>query len=172
MANGQKSSLMEHQRVKFLIPLALLVCTGLFLLALSLPLLHAQQQLLWKRWENSYSAWTGVVALWHQHEYPLAAVLFLFCIVFPLVKLLALALIWCVRLWDRERAALLHWLGVMGKWSMLDVFVVAIVIVLVKLGPLARVEPRSGVYVFAAAILMSMLLTMYIERLTRRSSRP
>ena len=64
--------------------------------------------------------------------------------------------------------SILHWLGLLGKWSMLDVFIVAIMIVLVKLGPLARVEPRSGVYVFAAAIGMSMLTTMYIDHLARQ----
>ena len=50
-----------------------------------------------------------------------------------------------------------------------DVFVVAILIVLVKLGPFVKVEPRAGVYVFAAAIASSMLTTMYIEALAKHS---
>jgi len=54
---------------------------------------------------------------------------------------------------------------------MLDVCVVAILIVLVKLGPLAQVEPQAGVYVFAAAILCSMLTTMYVERLAHKPPR-
>lgn len=166
-----RASLKEQYPRHLFVPVALAASTILFLVALSLPLLHAKQQVLWKRWESAYSAWTGVVALWHQQEYLLAAVLFIFCIVFPLVKLAALALIWFVRLADHQRTAVLHWLEVLGKWSMLDVFVVAILIVLVKLGPLAQVEPRSGVYVFAAAILCSMLLTVHINRLARLSSR-
>lgn len=54
---------------------------------------------------------------------------------------------------------------------MLDVFIVAILIVLVKIGPLAKVEPRTGVYFFSAAIAASMLTTMYIDRLAR-AARP
>ena len=51
---------------------------------------------------------------------------------------------------------------------MLDVFVVAILIVLVKLGPLAKVEPQSGVYVFCAAIVVSMVTSMYVESLAKK----
>ncbi len=160
---------MEHDHGHGLIvPAALLLSIVLLLIALSLPLLQTQQSMLVKTWKNSYSVWAGVVALWHQHDYALAAVLFFFSIIFPLAKLLALAVIWFVKLADDQRTALLHWLSLLGKWSMLDVFVVAILIVLVKLGPLVHVEPRAGVYVFAAAIISSMLTTMYVERLARR----
>lgn len=163
---------MEHQpRNALLVPAALLLSIVLLWIGLSLPLLETHQQLLWKKWQSSYSVWAGVVALWHQRDYLLATVLFFFSIVFPLVKLIVLAAIWFVRLADAQRDRLLHWLGLLGKWSMLDVFAVAILIVLVKLGPLARVEPRTGVYFFAAAIVASMLTTMYITRLARSSSR-
>ncbi len=152
-----------------IVPAALLLSIALLLIALSLPLLQTQQSMLWKTWKNSYSVWAGVVALWKGHDYMLAAVLFFFSIVFPLAKLLALGVIWFVKLAHEQRAALLHWLSLLGKWSMLDVFVVAILIVLVKLGPLVHVEPRAGVYVFAAAIISSMLTTMYVERIARKS---
>ncbi len=151
-----------------IVPVALLVSICLLLAALSLPLMHVRQQLLWKSWQSSYSVWTGVLALWEQHEYLLAAVLFFFSMVFPFIKLAALAALWYVKLGQGQRARVLHWLGLLGKWSMLDVFVVSILIVLVKLGPLANVEPRSGVYVFASAILASMLTSMYVERLARK----
>ena len=148
------------------VPAAILLSLCLLLTGLSLPLLHAQQLVFWK---NTYSVWTGIVALWQEQERELAALLFFFSIIFPVVKLGALAVLWFMRLPAEHRARLLHWLGILGKWSMLDVFVVAILIVLVKLGPLAKVEPRIGVYVFAAAIACSMLTTMHIERLARRS---
>ena len=148
------------------VPAAILFSFCLLLTGLSLPLLYAQQLVFWK---STYSVWTGIVALWQEQERELAALLFFFSIIFPIVKLGALAALWFMRLAAEHRARLLHWLGILGKWSMLDVFVVAILIVLVKLGPLAKVEPRIGVYVFAAAIACSMLTTMHIERLARRS---
>ena len=167
MASGhaRRRALHElHPHHEFVVPAALLVSTGLLLRGLSLPLLHAQQMIFWK---SSYSVWEGVVALWRANELLLAFVLFFFSIVFPFAKLISLAVIWWMRLVDEQRASLLHWLEILGKWSMLDVFIVAILIVLVKMGPMARIEPRSGVYVFAAAIVCSMVTTMYIARLAR-----
>lgn len=161
---------MERHPKQRIVPIALVLSTILLFIGLSLPLMDAQTGILWKRWKSSYSVWTGVVALWHQNELLLAAVLFFFSMVFPLAKLVALAVIWYVRLADEQRVALLRWLEALGKWSMLDVFAVAILIVLVKLGPLANVQPRSGVYFFAAAILASMLTTMSVDRLARSSS--
>ena len=149
-----------------IVPAAILFSFCLLLTGLSLPLLHAQQLVFWK---STYSVWTGIVALWHERERELAFLLFFFSIVFPTLKLGALAALWFLRLPADRRAQLLHWLGLLGKWSMLDVFVVAILIVLVKLGPMAKVEPRSGVYVFTAAIACSMVTTMHVEWLARRS---
>ena len=159
----------RHHRI--LVPLCLAVSLALLLAGLSLPLMDAETGILWKRWKSSYSVWAGVVALWESNELLLAAVLFVFSMVFPFAKLGILTVLWFVRLPEDKRAWLLHWLGLLGKWSMLDVFIVAILIVLVKLGPLAKVTPRVGVYVFSAAILASMLTTMYVDRLARRPVR-
>lgn len=169
MAPGPGKALRHlHPRHAVPVPAAIGLSAVLLLIGLSLPLLHTQQLF----WKSSYSVWAGVVELWQQREFWLSAVLFFFSIVFPLVKLTALTVIWFVKLPEPRVARLLHWLGMLGKWSMLDVFVVAILIVLVKLGPLARVEPRIGVYAFAAAIVASMLTAVYVERLARRSLRP
>ena len=157
----------RHPRHRFAVPAALVGSTALLLVGLSLPLMHARQMF----WKSSYSVWAGVVELWRQGEAALAIIVFFFSMVFPSIKLTALAVIWFARLPDAGRSRLLHWLGALGKWSMLDVFVVAILIVLVKLGPLANVEPRVGVYVFAAAIVSSMLTAMHVERLAKRALR-
>ncbi len=159
---------LHHVGHAIAVPLALVASAALLMTGLSLPLMDAQQMIFWK---SSYSVWAGIVALWHANELLLATILFFFSIVFPIVKLTALATIWFARLAGERREWLLHWLGILGKWSMLDVFVVAILIVLVKLGPMAKVEPRVGVYVFAAAIIASMLTTSYITRLASSSLR-
>lgn len=160
----------EHPGHHLLVVPALFLSVILLFVGLSLPLMDAQTGILWKQWKSSYSVWAGVVALWNQQHYLLALVIFFFSMVFPFFKLLALAVIWFARLGSAQRAALLHWLELLGKWSMLDVFAVAILVVLVKLGPLANVQPRQGVYFFTAAIFSSMLTTMYITRLARKSS--
>ena len=168
--NPPRHALRElHPKQTLLVPAALLLSTSLLITGLSLPLLYAQQLVFWK---SSYSVWQGVVVLWKQNECLLAVIVFFFSMVFPVVKLLALAVIWFARLPDGQRATLLRWLEALGKWSMLDVFMVAILIVLVKLGPLAHVEPRSGVYFFAAAIFASMFTTKYVDHLARRTTSP
>lgn len=150
-----------HPLHTVIVSTALIVSTWLLMKGLSLPLIYTQKMVFWN---SSYSVCEGVVALWKSNEVLLAVVLFFFSIVFPIVKLAALAIIWFMALPEAQRVRLLGWLEVLGKWSMLDVFVVAILIVLVKLGPLVKIEPRDGVYFFCAAIIASMLTTMYVNR--------
>ena len=158
-----------HPKQTFVVLAALLLSAGLLIQGLTRPILYAQQMVFWK---SSYSVWQGVVALWKQNEWVLAVIVFFFSIIFPIVKLLALAVLWGCPLPIEWRSRLLAWLEWLGKWSMLDVFMVAILIVLVKLGPMAKIEPREGVYFFAAAICCSMLTTMYVDFLARRTHAP
>jgi paraquat-inducible protein A len=163
-----KKSLRDIYPWRVEVPLLILLSLGVFLFALCLPLMKVEKNLLWKHWRNDYSVVTGVTGLYNQRDYALAVLLCFFSIVFPLIKLMALAVIWAVRMPVNSREKLLHWLGILGKWSMLDVLVVAMLIVLVKIGPLAKVEPETGVYVFALAILLSMITTMYVDYLAKR----
>jgi len=158
-------SLRDRYPRRIEVPLLILASFVLLLIALSLPLLTVEKMVFWK---NDYSVIAGVHGLWQQGQYALAIILFFFSIVFPLFKLATLGFIWFIRLAERKRQAVLHWLGILGKWSMLDVFVVAILIVLVKLGPLAKVQPQRGVYWFAAAIFLSMITSMYVDSLARK----
>ena len=61
----------------------------------------------------------------------------------------------------------LHWMHLYGKWSMLDVFVVAVLLASVKLGALAQVQIHSGLYAFAASVLLTMLITARVTYLTQ-----
>src|ERR1043166_1315394 len=126
-------SLRDRHPRRIEVPALILVSFALLLTGLSLPLMKVEKMVFWK---NEYSVLKGVDSLWEQGQYLLAAILFFFSIVFPGVKLGGLGLIWDVRLAEERRQIVLRWLGALGRWSMLDVFVVAILIVLVKLGPL------------------------------------
>ncbi len=70
---------------------------------------------------------------------------------------------------EKQRQRLLYWLGILGKWSMMDVFVVAITVVLVKAGGLVNAEPQRGIYVFGAAVLSSMIVTMLFDSIAAKS---
>lgn len=62
----------------------------------------------------------------------------------------------------------MNWLSHYGKWSMLDVFVVALLVVIVKLGVLATVEVHYGIYMYAAAGLLIMLCTTVINSIAKK----
>jgi paraquat-inducible protein A len=62
----------------------------------------------------------------------------------------------------------MNWLSHYGKWSMLDVFVVALLLVIVKLGVLATVEVHYGIYMYAAAGLLIMLCTTIINNIAKQ----
>jgi paraquat-inducible protein A len=160
-----KSLFQNHPR-RIEVPVLLVGSLVMLLVALSMPLMKVEKMVFWK---NEYSVIAGVHGLWEQGQYVLAIILFFFSIVFPIFKLATLAVVWFVPLAEGRRKLALHWLGILGKWSMLDVFVVAILIVLVKLGPLAKVEPQRGLYWFAAAIVFSMITSMYVESLAGKS---
>ena len=81
-----------------------------------------------------------------------------------------LLIIWLFKFENHVRGKILEWLGFLGKWSMLDVFVVAILIVAVKLGPLANVTPRAGVYIFSLAIILSIITALWMEWLLKHKS--
>ncbi len=116
-------------------------------------------------WQSDYSVLSGVADLARQNELILAAVIFFFSVAFPIAKLASLWMVWSVPLASKRREGVLVWLERLGRWSMLDVFVVAIMIVLIKMKPLAAISPRPGVYVFSGAILLSMGTALYVKRL-------
>jgi len=160
MTNLSRKSLKELHPRRIDVPLGILLSAVLLATGLSLPLLKIQQMIFWK---SEYSVIRGVLELARQGDYVLAVVLLFFCVIFPIVKLLTLLAIWEVKLTDDKRGQFLKWLGTLGKWSMLDVFVVAIIIVIVKLDPLAKTQAQIGVYIYAAAIFCSLISTMVVE---------
>ncbi|MBI3322477.1 MAG: paraquat-inducible protein A [Candidatus Omnitrophica bacterium] len=151
------------------IPALIVLALGVLVLGLSLPILTVEKTVFWRHWENHYSVFVGVMELAIHGDWLLAVILFFFSMVFPFIKIAALAILWYRPLTEQDRKKTLHWLGLLGKWSMLDVFAVAILIVAAKLRDLTQVEPRIGIYLFALAIIFSMLTTMRVERLARKS---
>lgn len=131
-----------------------------------MPLMNIEKMVFW---QNDYSVITGITGLFEQKEYFLSAILFFFCLVFPILKLITLFFMWQFKLAQRTQHKILDWLGVLGKWSMLDVFVVAILIVAVKLGPMASVKPRQGVYIFCVAIILSIMTTIWVEKMLKNN---
>jgi len=111
---------------------------------------------------TTFSVTTGILDLYRGGDFFLAFLLFTFSFVFPIAKLVALSVLWLRKMSTSSRDTALHALKVLGKWSMLDVFVVVVFVGAVRLGILASATPRFGIYLFATAIVISMIVT-YLE---------
>jgi paraquat-inducible protein A len=107
---------------------------------------------------------SGIIGLWRDGMFVISAIVFTASILIPLLKLLGLAwLIAAVRRGprtDRRHLARLYSvLEFIGRWSMLDVFLVAFLAGIVQFGALATIEPRGGIVAFAAAVVLTVLAT-------------
>ncbi|OPY90269.1 MAG: Inner membrane protein YebS [Syntrophus sp. PtaU1.Bin208] len=111
---------------------------------------------------------SGVVLLYAHGSWPLALIVFIASVVIPMAKIAALAyLLISVQFRSvrsrEERIRLYRLVEFVGRWSMLDVFVVTFVVALVQLQPLMAVEPGAGVLFFAAVVVLTMLAAETFE---------
>ncbi|MBI5433006.1 MAG: paraquat-inducible protein A [Planctomycetes bacterium] len=167
--SGPFHSLREIHPRRFGEPFLLLVASVLLAFGLYVPLLKIEKMVFW---ENEYSVATGVFGLWDDGQWILAAIVFFWSVAFPIAKLALLFWIWFGKMDPDQRERTLRRLEVLGKWSMLDVYIVAVLIVAAKLGPVADVTPEYGIYVFGSAVVLSMLVTAHIQRLARAGGEP
>jgi paraquat-inducible protein A len=108
------------------------------------------------------TAWQGVVRLYQDGQWPVAIIVFLASILIPLLKLLALFfLVVSVKFksarWQRQRTWIYKVIDVIGPWAMLDVFVLAVLVSLVKLRQIATVLPGPGLLAFTAVVVFTLL---------------
>lgn len=104
----------------------------------------------------------GVILLWHHGSYPTALVIFIASVLVPLAKVLALLwLCWSVMRGDKhkvqERKRLLILTELVGRWSMVDVFVVALLVALVQLAGVLTIAPGPAALAFCGVVLFTML---------------
>jgi paraquat-inducible protein A len=119
--------------------------------------------------ENTFSVFSGAIQLFNEGQFFLFIIIAGFSIVLPLLKIGVLNKLLSMKEGNNgDLDRYLHWMHLYGKWSMLDVFVVAILVVAVKLGAIASVEMRAGLYAFAAAVILTMFVTARVVSLTNR----
>jgi paraquat-inducible protein A len=104
----------------------------------------------------------GVILLIDLGSAPIAAVIFIFSVMVPSGKLMAMFyLVWTVErhspLDPRQRSVMYRATEFIGKWSMVDVFVVAILAALVHLGGLLVIRPGIAALSFAGVVIVTMV---------------
>jgi paraquat-inducible protein A len=107
------------------------------------------------------TVWEGVVLLAKGDQWAVALIVFMASMVIPLVKLAGLfslvvtsSMGWGRRL--RGRTKLYKFIDAVGPWAMLDVFLLAVLVALVKLNSLAKVVPGPGLFAFTMVVVLTM----------------
>ncbi|WP_034913876.1 MULTISPECIES: membrane integrity-associated transporter subunit PqiA [Erwinia] len=116
----------------------------------------------------------GVVLLWSDGSYPVALVIFIASIMVPSLKMLAIGwLCWDARSngpthHDSEKMHKIYEVvEFVGRWSMIDVFVIAVLSALVRMGRLMSIYPAIGALLFAIVVILTMFASMTFDpRLT------
>lgn len=105
---------------------------------------------------------SGVVYLLMHHMWPLALVIFIASVFVPLMKLVILVSL-LISVHRRsswrpvDRTRLYRLTEMIGRWSMVDIYVVTILVALVRLGNLATIEAGAGAVFFGAVVVLTIL---------------
>jgi paraquat-inducible protein A len=105
----------------------------------------------------------GVSYMLAHGEVFVGLVILVFSLVVPPLKLLALLLVSSRLLGAAGRVRLYAWVELLGRWGMLDVLVVAVLIAFVKLGDTIVVRPGPGLFLFSACVLVSLLASVCLH---------
>jgi paraquat-inducible protein A len=114
------------------------------------------------------TVWQGAVELLRQGYWFVAGIVFLASIVVPLLKLaglffLSFSAVTGSRRWRRQRTRIYKFIEVIGPWAMLDVFLLAVLVSLVRLGQLATVTPGPGLAAFAGVVVLTILASTLFD---------
>jgi paraquat-inducible protein A len=111
---------------------------------------------------------SGVVYLWVSGSWPLAVVVFTASVLVPLAKIIALAFLagtvqFRSRWQPQQRTRLYRVVELVGRWSMLDIYVIAILVALVQLKAIASIQAGPAAIAFAAVVVLTMLAAMSFD---------
>lgn len=117
---------------------------------------------------NETTIMGGIINLYESGMYGLAILVFMVSIIVPIGKILVMLFLLFVSPLHSPLSHLAHhrlWRFVerIGPWSMLDVFLVAILVALVKLQDMARVEPGPGIVAFAGVVLLTLIASQVLD---------
>lgn len=108
----------------------------------------------------------GVIEFWRDHDYPVALIIFTASVMIPVLKILAIATLCFASQTGRRPHAMTRLYRVtefIGRWSMVDVFVVAILVGVVQLGSVISIHPGGAAVSFAAVVVLTMLAAMSFD---------
>ncbi|MGB5708569.1 MAG: paraquat-inducible protein A [Arenicellales bacterium] len=135
----------------------LLTAAGLYIPAMLLPVSTVNTLGL----SETSTLMGSIISFAQSDAIPVAVVIFVASIVVPIFKILGLGyLLVSVQRGSKQgvlqRAKLYRFIEFVGRWSMVDVFVVALLVSLVQLGVFASIEPGPGIIAFAGVVVLTI----------------
>jgi len=132
-----------------------LLTLGLFFISLISPLFTLEKFYFFA---NTVSLFSALLSLIDKGHLFLFLIIFIFSIVFPVFKLAVILYLWNAQT-GLAVQRLLRLIHQFGKWSMLDVFVVALMVVSIKFDAVADMQIHYGLYLFLSSVILSMLIS-------------
>jgi paraquat-inducible protein A len=111
---------------------------------------------------------SGVVYLWTSGSWPLAVIVFIASIAVPMLKIIALVFLlvsvqfrstWLLK----RRTKIYRLVELVGRWSMLDIYVITILVALVQFSALATIQAGPGAIAFGAVVVLTMFAAMSFD---------
>lgn len=135
-----------------------------FVLGISLPIANVEKFMLF---DNEFSLISSVIQLGSEpsgQNIVLLVIIVLFTFIFPIAKLTTMFL--QIKHYDKNwQNKMTRFIEAVGHFSMLDVFIIALMVLLLKLRVLVDVTIHSGFYCFTASIILSIALNYSIKQL-------
>ena len=156
---------MDRKQQIIALQIIVILNAALFLGGIFTPMITLKKFVLFS---NTFSIISGIQTLLQEGKIFLFLIITIFSLLLPATKLIVIFLV--LRQKTKEKLQrYLHLMHMYGKWSMLDVFVVGIMVVVVKIDGMIKVELHYGFYIFTSAVLLTMILTTLVSRLDSTS---
>ncbi len=121
---------------------------------------------------DTYSIFDAVFTFWHAGKYGLFALVFFFSLVFPAAKNLIALWAWIFATDDHDvTQRVLAVFAAVSRWSMLDVFIVALTVLVIEGSLLTSTDIHLGILLFALSVILSTIALHRIAHTGARRSR-
>lgn len=158
---------LTEQRASFCIQRTWALLITAFLLYIPANTLPIMNMTLFGRSEPN-TIMGGVIALWQSKSYPVAIIIFIASIVVPIVKIAILGWLNYTVHNDQvnnsaKKMRMYRFIEWIGRWSMIDVFVVAVLVALIQLGSALSVLPGPAALAFCGVVFITMVAAMTFD---------
>lgn len=110
----------------------------------------------------------GILYFFHSEEYGIGLIIFIASVLVPLFKIIGMVLIllsirfkW--KTWLRHKTVMFRFIQFVGRWSMLDIFVIALMSALVDFGTFTSTQAGPGATYFTAVVICSMFAAITFD---------